>query len=83
MTTLTQAIQAHLAYYVVQNGDLEGAAQDLALLMVEAEHVACMASHIMENVEANRALDAEDEMDCVTVNTPDQRAAHRGLFQLQ
>ena len=62
MTTLTQAIEAHLAYYVVQNGDLVGAAQDLALLMVEAEHVALMASHIMENVEANIALDEEDEM---------------------
>ena len=62
MTTLTQAIEAHLAYYVVQNGDLTGAAQDLALLMVEAEHVALMAEHIMDNVEANIALDEEDEM---------------------
>ena len=62
MPTLTQAIEAHLAYYVVQNGDIEGAAQDLALLMIEAEHVACMAQHIMDNVEANRALDEEDEM---------------------
>ena len=77
MTTLTQAIEAHLAYYVVQNGDLEGAAQDLALLMVEAEHVALMAQHIMDNVEANRALDEEDEM---IVNTHDQRAAHDHLF---
>ena len=62
MTTLTQAIEAHLAYYVVQNGDLKGAAQDLALLMIEAEHVTCMAQHIMDNVEANVALDEEDEM---------------------
>ena len=61
MTTLTQAIEAHLAYYVVRNGDLKGAAQDLALLMLEAEDVAFMAQHIQENVDACIALDGEDE----------------------
>ena len=62
MTNLTQAIEAHLSYYVVQNGDVKGAAQDLALLMLEAEHVSLMAQHIQDNVEANKALDEEDEL---------------------